>query len=68
MKTALIWGAGGGIGRAIARQLVRENWQILAAGRNLNSFTDLTDFVYDVELSDAFSVQSAITSISQEVN
>jgi len=68
MKTALIWGAGGGIGRAIARQLARENWQILAAGRNSNSFTDLTDFVYDVELSDAFSVQSAITSISQEVN
>jgi NAD(P)-dependent dehydrogenase (short-subunit alcohol dehydrogenase family) len=71
MKTALIWGAGGGMGQAIARQLAKENWQVLAAGRNLNSFTDLTDladFVYDVELSDAFSVQSAITSISQEVN
>jgi NAD(P)-dependent dehydrogenase (short-subunit alcohol dehydrogenase family) len=68
MKTALIWGAGGGISRAIVCQLARENWQILAAGRNLNSFTDLTDFVYDIELSDVFSVQSAITSISQEVN
>jgi len=68
MKTALIWGAGGGIGRAIVRQLARENWQILVAGRNLNSFTDLTDFVFDVELSDAFLVQSATTSISQEVN
>jgi len=35
MKTALIWGAGGGIGRAIADQLVSENWQIVAAGHNL---------------------------------
>jgi len=41
MKTALIWGAGGGIGRAIARQLARENWQILAAGRYLEFLTDL---------------------------
>jgi NAD(P)-dependent dehydrogenase (short-subunit alcohol dehydrogenase family) len=68
MKTALIWGAGGGIGRALAYQLARDNWQILAAGRNLNAVTGLTDFVYDVELSDAFSVQSAITSVSQVVN
>jgi NADP-dependent 3-hydroxy acid dehydrogenase YdfG len=67
MKTALIWDAGGGIGGAITRQLAREIWQILEAGRNLNSFTDLTDF-YEVELSAAFLVQSAITCIRQEVN
>jgi NADP-dependent 3-hydroxy acid dehydrogenase YdfG len=68
MKTAIIWGAGGGIGQAIAHQLFKENWQILAAGRHLESLTNLTDFVYDVELRDAFSVQSAVTAISQEVN
>jgi 3-oxoacyl-[acyl-carrier protein] reductase len=67
MKTALIWGAGGGIGQAITKQLARENWQVLALGRNLNSFTDFTVQVYDVELDDAFSVQSAITAIGQEV-
>lgn len=68
MKTALIWGAGGGIGRAITSQLAKENWKILAAGRHLESFRDLTEHVYDVELSDAFSVQSAVTAISQAVN
>ena len=68
MKTALIWGAGGGIGRAITSQLAKENWKILAAGRHLESFTDFTKNIYDVELSDAFSVQSAITAISQEMS
>jgi len=68
MKTALIWGAGGAIGQAIARQLVKENWQILAAGRHLESFHDLTEYVYNVELGDSFSVHSAITAISQEVS
>jgi len=68
MKTALIWGAGGGIGRAIISQLAKENWKILAAGRHLESFRDLTEYVYNGELSDAFSVQSAVTAISQEVN
>jgi NAD(P)-dependent dehydrogenase (short-subunit alcohol dehydrogenase family) len=68
MKTALIWGAAGGIGRAIARQLSKETWQILAACRRPESLANLADFVYDVELSDPFSVQSAVTSISQEVS
>ncbi len=68
MKTALIWGAGGGIGRAITKQLARENWQVLAAGRNLNLYTELTGQVYEVELDDTFSVQSAISAFSQEVS
>jgi hypothetical protein len=68
MKTALIWGADGEIGGAITSQLAKENWQILAAGRHLESLHDLTEYVYEVDLSDAFSIQSAITAISQEVS
>jgi len=68
MKTALIWGAGGAIGQAIARQLAREDWQVLAAGRQLEAYHNLTQYRYEVELSDLFSVQSAVTAISQEVS
>lgn len=68
METALIWGAGGGIGRAITSQLAKENWQILVAVRHLESSTNLTKYVYDVELSEAYSVQSAITAIRREVS
>jgi NAD(P)-dependent dehydrogenase (short-subunit alcohol dehydrogenase family) len=68
MKTALIWGAGGGIGQALAHQLAQENWQILAAGRHVDSLADLTEHVYTVELGDPFSLQSTVTAISQEVS
>lgn len=68
MKTALIWGAGGGIGQAIARQLAKENWFILAAGRNLEACSNLTEHTFDIDLNNTFSVESAITRISQVVN
>jgi NADP-dependent 3-hydroxy acid dehydrogenase YdfG len=68
MKSALIWGAGGGIGQAIARRLEQASWQILAAGHHLEVLSDLTDHLYDVELSDLYSLQSAVTAISQEVS
>ncbi len=68
MKTALIWGADGGIGGAITSQLARENWQILAASRHLGSLHDLTEYVYEIDFNDAFSIQSAIAAISQEVS
>ena len=32
-RTVIIWGASGGIGRAVTRQLVEENWQVKSAGR-----------------------------------
>lgn len=68
MKTALIWGAGGAIGQAIARQLAQADWQVLTAGRRSESFPGLTEHIYEVELGNPFSVQSAITAISQEVS
>lgn len=68
MKTALIWGAGGGIGQALARHLSSEGWQVLAAGRHTEKLSAQFEHAYDVELVDAFSVQSAVTAISQEVS
>ena len=54
MKTALIWGAGGGIGQAIARQLSEEGWQVRAAGRHIEKLSALIEHAYDVELGEAF--------------
>jgi NAD(P)-dependent dehydrogenase (short-subunit alcohol dehydrogenase family) len=34
MQTALIWGAGGGIGRALTELLRREGWRVLAVARD----------------------------------
>ena len=68
MKTALIWGAGGGIGRAITSQLAQENWQILAAGRHMDVVEDFTQYTYDCDFGDEFSMQSAMAEISQEAS
>ena len=68
MKTALIWGAGGAIGTAIASLLAKGGWQILAAGRHIEPLTGLASSVYDVDVGDAFSVQAAVSSISQQAS
>ncbi len=68
MRTALIWGAGGGIGTAIASLLAKDNWHILAAGRRLESLAGLTSSIHDVDVGDAFSVQAAVSSISQQAS
>ena len=68
MKTALIWGATGGIGQATARHLSSNGWQVLAAGRHIEKLSAPIEHTYEVELGDAFSVQSTVTAISQEVS
>ena len=68
MKNALIWGAGGGIGTAIASLLAKDGWQILAAGRHVETLTGLVSSVYNVDVGDAFSVQAAVSSISQQAS
>lgn len=64
-KTALIWGASGGIGRAIVRSLAAQGWQVLAAGRDADRLEGLSEHVFDVDILEAGSLQSAITGISQ---
>jgi NAD(P)-dependent dehydrogenase (short-subunit alcohol dehydrogenase family) len=68
MKTALVWGANGEIGRAILKKLMEEKWKTLAAGRNPEVIQGLSDLVYEVDLDKDFSVQSAVAAISQDVS
>jgi NAD(P)-dependent dehydrogenase (short-subunit alcohol dehydrogenase family) len=68
MKTALILGAGGGIGKAITARLAQENWQVLAAGRHMDVIEEFTPYTYDCDFSDEFSLQSAMVEISQEAS
>jgi NAD(P)-dependent dehydrogenase (short-subunit alcohol dehydrogenase family) len=64
-NTALIWGASGGIGRALVRSLVAQGWQVLAADRHPDLLEGLTGHIFDVDILSAGSLQSAIASISQ---
>lgn len=68
MKSVLIWGAGGAIGGAIAERLRQDGWQVLAAGRRMESLEHLGEQVCEVELGDPFSVQAAVTAMSQQAS
>ena len=65
---ALIWGAGGGIGSALVSTLLSTNWEDLAAGHGLEVVKGLTPYWYEADVANPFSVQAAVTSMSQEVD
>jgi 3-oxoacyl-[acyl-carrier protein] reductase len=68
MKTALIWGAGGEIGRALVEQLVADGWTVHAIAHRPGdkNLADLTLHVTDADVAVPYEVQMAITEVSQE--
>jgi len=65
INTAMIWGAGGGIGRALVSRLTNEGWRVLAMGRHLG---DLAPDRFDADVADPESVQRAVVAASQQVD
>lgn len=65
-KTALIWGATGGIGRAIARRLKADGWQVIAVSRHADDLDGVADYAYEADAADPFAVQRAVFAAGQE--
>ena len=65
-KVALVWGAAGGIGRAIAERLTAEDWQVVAFSRHPDALEGITAHTLEANVADPFSVQRAVTAASQE--
>lgn len=65
-KIALVWGAAGGIGRAITRRLTADGWQVVAFSRHPDELDGRTTHAWEVNVADPFSVQRAVTAASQE--
>jgi len=68
MKTAMIWGAGGGIGRALVNQLVDDGWTALAVARHADGLATLTPHVVEADTANPFQVQSAVMAAGQQVD
>jgi NAD(P)-dependent dehydrogenase (short-subunit alcohol dehydrogenase family) len=69
-NNALIWGADGGIGGAIAHLLLDQGWNVALTGRHperLDGLHKLGGIAVDAQVGDPFSVQQAVTAISQEL-
>jgi NAD(P)-dependent dehydrogenase (short-subunit alcohol dehydrogenase family) len=68
MKTALVWGASGGIGFALVEKLLANGWQAAVVARDISQLQDRTSLAFEANFSNAQSVQAAITALSQEVD
>jgi NAD(P)-dependent dehydrogenase (short-subunit alcohol dehydrogenase family) len=65
--TAMIWGATGGIGRALLAELVDQNWTVIAVGRHTASQPGVAQISIEAEFNSAYHVQMAVTEASQHV-
>jgi NAD(P)-dependent dehydrogenase (short-subunit alcohol dehydrogenase family) len=65
-KTALVWGATGGIGRAITQRLTADGWQVVAFSRHPDELDGIAAYALEADVADPFSVQRAVTAASQE--
>ena len=66
-KAALIWGAAGGIGRALARKLKDEGWQVIGVSRQGDDLAGVADYAFAADVVDLFAVQRAVLAAGQEV-
>jgi 3-oxoacyl-[acyl-carrier protein] reductase len=67
MRTAMIWGASGGIGRAVVSHLVTNKWTVVAITHQATNLDNLTPHVIDANVADPFEVQLAVNNASQLV-
>ncbi len=67
MPTSLIFGASGGIGRALVQKLTGDGWTVGAVSRHPHDLADLTEFRYTADIADAFAVQQAVYATAQEL-
>jgi NAD(P)-dependent dehydrogenase (short-subunit alcohol dehydrogenase family) len=66
MKTAMVWGASGGIGTALVKRLVDAGWTVLSVARDSGAVTYLTSEVVEADVEDAGSVRQAVQQ-AQEI-
>ncbi len=68
MKSAMVWGAAGGIGRALVTQLKADGWTVVALGRHDEQVADLADCAVRADVGDAISVRNAVAAAAHEVS
>ena len=67
-KTAMIWGAAGGIGQAMVSTLKERDWQVVAITHKDSMLEPGLGHQIQADVGDVFSVQSAVQAASFEVD
>lgn len=66
-KAAMIWGAGGGIGRALVEELAARDFDVIALSRHEDELADLVSCSLRADVADDFSVRAATQAAAFEV-
>lgn len=63
----MIWGASGGIGRALLQQLTADQWTVAAISRKPEETAEFTPYSFAANVTNDHSVQQAILETNAEV-
>lgn len=66
MPNALIWGASGGIGRALVQHLKANDWQVFAAARDTSKIPAEADHVYEFDASNPNSFKETAILLAED--
>lgn len=64
--TAMVWGANGGIGRALVKLLTEKGWQTIAIARHEDDLLSLTTYVVEADVSQPQQVEAAVRIAAME--
>lgn len=68
MSTAMVWGANGGIGRALVSELAGQGWTVIAVARQAGDLEQLTPLVIEADVARPHDVQQAVQLAGYEVS
>lgn len=68
MKTAMIWGAHGGIGRALVEMLSSQDWTTVAVSRHDEQMQEAASLSIYADVADPFSVQRAVQAAAFDIS
>lgn len=66
MPNALIWGASGGMGRALVETLSNAGWRVFAAARSTEQIPDVAEQAYEFDAASEASFQQTMMFVGQE--
>lgn len=65
MPDALIWGASGGMGRALTEVLHEKGWRVFGAARHPEQISNVVELALDFDASSEMSIQQAVLRVAQ---
>ena len=67
MKTAIIWGSTGGIGKALLKELKSQDWVVAGVARDMAGIPPEVDYAYQAQFEDPTSIEQAVYLASMEI-